>query len=294
MNKDNLELSRRKLLAGVGTAGVAAAGAGLGTTAYLNDTESLDDNVMTAGELDLILDYVAQYNQSGVIQPDGTEDTVGDDGAGTFQFTTGSRNGDAGSVVQLNDVKPGDCGYLVLCPRIVDNPGYLSLRADVYNEDGGANPEPEREVEDNGENDADLQEYMNVDVSYVDASFSPGEGPAEDACEAISTSEAYVGEPGSIASGNAAGVGTQLWNEGAGVQLDADPSTDDIDAFPGSGGDGSEGPSESAPPCIAFEFAVNEDVGNVIQGDSFDFDIEFAAEQARHNDASGSPFTTQS
>jgi len=58
---DTIGLSRRTLLAGLGAVGVASAGAGLGTTAYFNDTESFEGNTLTAGELDLKLDYRATY-----------------------------------------------------------------------------------------------------------------------------------------------------------------------------------------------------------------------------------------
>lgn len=53
MTQDNISLSRRHMLLGLGTVGVASAGAGLGTTAYFSDTESFADNMLTAGELNL-------------------------------------------------------------------------------------------------------------------------------------------------------------------------------------------------------------------------------------------------
>ena len=55
-------LSRRKLLAGLGAVGVASAGAGLGTTAYFSDTESFDGNTLTAGQLDLLVDWQQTYD----------------------------------------------------------------------------------------------------------------------------------------------------------------------------------------------------------------------------------------
>lgn len=61
-NKDNkLKLSRRKALAGIGGIGVASAGAGLGTSAFFTDTETFDDNTITAGELDLRIDWQQLY-----------------------------------------------------------------------------------------------------------------------------------------------------------------------------------------------------------------------------------------
>jgi len=63
MTDDNrmIDLSRRQLLGGLGTIGIASAGAGLGTTAFLNDTESFDDNILTAGALDLKVDWEEHY-----------------------------------------------------------------------------------------------------------------------------------------------------------------------------------------------------------------------------------------
>ncbi|WP_133412153.1 vWA domain-containing protein [Halalkaliarchaeum desulfuricum] len=64
MTNDNQSfgLSRRKVLAGLGMVGVASAGAGLGTTAYFSDEESFEGNTLTAGELDLLMDYRITYN----------------------------------------------------------------------------------------------------------------------------------------------------------------------------------------------------------------------------------------
>ena len=59
---DTFDLSRRKLLAGLGAVGVASAGAGLGTTAYFSDTETFEGNSITAGELDLLVDWQQTYN----------------------------------------------------------------------------------------------------------------------------------------------------------------------------------------------------------------------------------------
>jgi predicted ribosomally synthesized peptide with SipW-like signal peptide len=55
-------LSRRHVLAGLGSVGLASAGAGLGTSAYLNDTESFEDNTITAGTLDLKVDWEEHYS----------------------------------------------------------------------------------------------------------------------------------------------------------------------------------------------------------------------------------------
>jgi predicted ribosomally synthesized peptide with SipW-like signal peptide len=50
------------MLAGLGGVGLASAGAGLGTSAFLNDTESFEGNTITAGELDLKVDWEEHYS----------------------------------------------------------------------------------------------------------------------------------------------------------------------------------------------------------------------------------------
>ena len=53
MGDDNIELTRRKVLTGLGTIGVAGAAAGAGTMAYFSDTEESTGNTVSAGTLDL-------------------------------------------------------------------------------------------------------------------------------------------------------------------------------------------------------------------------------------------------
>ncbi|MFA9518103.1 SipW-dependent-type signal peptide-containing protein [Halopenitus sp. H-Gu1] len=61
-NENNLhDLSRRKVLAGLGAIGVASAGAGLGTTAYFSDDETFENNTLTAGQLDLSVTWQQLY-----------------------------------------------------------------------------------------------------------------------------------------------------------------------------------------------------------------------------------------
>jgi predicted ribosomally synthesized peptide with SipW-like signal peptide len=56
-----LNISRRKTLAALGTIGVTSAGAGLGTSAYFSDTETFENNTLTAGSLDLKVDFEEHY-----------------------------------------------------------------------------------------------------------------------------------------------------------------------------------------------------------------------------------------
>ncbi|SDM61786.1 SipW-cognate class signal peptide [Halogranum gelatinilyticum] len=59
-NDKSFRISRRSVLAGLGTIGVASAGAGLGTTAFFSDTESVEASI-EAGRLDLLVDFRATY-----------------------------------------------------------------------------------------------------------------------------------------------------------------------------------------------------------------------------------------
>ncbi len=59
---EKFELSRRKVLAGLGTIGVASAGVGLGTSAYFSDVETFTNNTLLAGSLDLKVDWEEHYH----------------------------------------------------------------------------------------------------------------------------------------------------------------------------------------------------------------------------------------
>ncbi|WP_136688274.1 vWA domain-containing protein [Halorhabdus amylolytica] len=63
---ERYELSRRKVLAGLGTIGLASAGTGLGTTAYFSDEETYENNTLTAGSLDLKVDWEEHYYDGSV------------------------------------------------------------------------------------------------------------------------------------------------------------------------------------------------------------------------------------
>ena len=174
---DTIGLSRRKLLAGLGAVGVASAGAGLGTTAYFNDTESFTNNTLTAGELDLKLDYRATYaggtgrideingwySESGPGEPfevveeeDGVyligevpsidEADSWEDEVQTRDFCApdvGLINGDQIPVFVLDDVKPGDCGEVTISLHICDNPSWVWMNGELTANDENTVSEPE-------------------------------------------------------------------------------------------------------------------------------------------------------
>lgn len=258
MSKKQLQLSRRTLLAGVGTAGIAAAGAGLGTTAWLNDEESFDGNMITAGELDLTVNYTSSFDQ----------------GSYASGSDSGTSQDEDALVVDLDDVKPGDSGSFEFCFEIDDNPAYMWACGELTSseENGYTEPEPE-----DGRGEGELEENIEVDVAYCHP---------DDSDDGYSTGA-------TIFSGTLREALTALQ---AGIPLDG---TGDAGAEPGSqapydGTENSTGNSDVTNPCVCFDWEVPTTVGNEIQGDSVGFDLQFNAQQSRHNDGSANPCITSS
>lgn len=262
------------MLLGLGTVGVAATGAGLGTSAYFNDTEQFANNVLTAGELDLLVDYYTYWNQ-------------GSHGAGS---RIGTVDGTSVSGV-LDDVKPGDSGLLAFCFEIVDNPAYLWTCGELTanHENGQSEPEMNESTDNTGGDPGalmgELAAAIEVDVNYcdiadnLDASGIDGFDP-DDVTHVADVYEGTLAEFLALAQ-----AGMPLDGSGtAGVQAPGEQT-----AFPGSAAD-----PETDAPCLCIEWHVPSTVGNEIQTDSVAFDLEFYAEQARHNDGTHNPCADES
>ncbi|MEF8773054.1 vWA domain-containing protein [Halodesulfurarchaeum sp.] len=278
-NKRFYHLSRRSVLAGIGGVGLASAGAGLGTSAFLNDRETFENSTITAGTLDLLVDYYSYWDQgmAGTGQVHGTQD-----GSGTVSGV-------------LDDVKPGDSGLLAFCPRIETNPAYLWLCGEITanSENGYTEPEPETaangDLNDPGVMDGagELAESIEVTVSYCDLDDDiADDGDDDDANDGFDPSD--VTSVAKVWTGTFAELMTAIRN---GVPLDGGG------AVPGDAGFHAPGnqacfvgsASEMANPCLCLEWHVPTEVGNEIQGDSLSFDLEFHAEQCRNNDGTHNP-----
>ena len=176
-------LSRRRVLAGLGAVGIASAGAGLGTSAFFSDQEEFTDNTLQAGTLDLKLDYKATYlggpGRLADVQSMGYADAeeILEDGESTgrylldqapspedeqawedrvqgetFDFCSPDAdeflvNGDGIPMFTLSDVKPGDSGEVTVSIHICDNPGYLRMVGDITGSAENGQNEPELEAE---------------------------------------------------------------------------------------------------------------------------------------------------
>ena len=261
--------TRRNVLLGLGTVGIASAGAGLGTTAFFNDTESFVGNTVQAGEFDLRVRFHGQYNESGEPlfgQTDGIID-------GVNSMSGGQPVSESAFGYAIDDLKPGDDGFGEFCFSIVDNPGYLTISGDVTldEENGYTEPEPTTAAggDTNSPGDADgegeLLDAIQVWVSYSDGSYTSSGGNA--------TPQYF---PGTAQGDVFSGTLRELF---AGEYLfDADPSTAIADPLPGT-----DSPYDWHEPRMLFEFEVPTSVGNEIQSDRVEFDLLFSAVQARHN-----------
>ena len=201
-NTKPIGLSRRRVLGGIGAIGVASAGAGLGTTAFFSDDESFENNTLTAGELDLKLDYRATYDggpgrlneidswysEDGPGEPfdvveeaDGVyligevpsidENDVWEDEVQTRDFCLPDIdliNGDEIPVFALDDVKPGDCGEVTISLHICDNPSWLWMNGELT------------ENAQNGYTDPELEALTDLEL---DTDSPDGEGQLADAVE---------------------------------------------------------------------------------------------------------------
>lgn len=125
MADEKFELSRRKALLGLGTIGVASAGAGLGTSAYFSDQEEFTDNTITAGEFGLTVEQEIR----GIDQ-----DGIGDD---EMTFDNNEEGGVwATDTIVIEDAKPGDEYEFCWEITVRDNPGYVAIAGDSTDQDG--------------------------------------------------------------------------------------------------------------------------------------------------------------
>lgn len=257
--REEFELSRRQALTGLAAIGAAGAGAGLGTSAYFSDDESFENNVITAGELDLSVNYYSFWDQ-------------GMAGSGSV---SGTANGDAVSA-DLSDVKPGDSGLLAFCPQIETNPAYLWVLGELTDsrENGYAEPEPEDE---NGE--GELEENVEITVSYCTVSddvgddFEPADTETVTEIWSGTLAEFLVRSQGGLALDG----GVEASEGPVGF-----PEPGEQACFAGTA-------DEAENDCLCIDWEVPTSVGNEIQGDSLAFDLQFYAQQCRNNSGTNNP-----
>jgi predicted ribosomally synthesized peptide with SipW-like signal peptide len=271
---DKFELSRRKALLGLGTIGLAGAGAGVGTSALFSDEESFSNNQMVAGELDLFVDYYTDAENTESLGEGGTT------GLGT-------NDGGVSGAYVLNDVKPGDSGHLIFCPKIVDNEAYLWAGSSGFTQYENGLTEPEADVDPTAPTDAgslgsqsgagegELADNINVTVSYCSVSLPSDADTLADL------------ESGELSWEDDVTIDRELRNPSdytlADLLLELQTGfriSDEADGtFPAS-----DSNTDQNGPCLCIEWNVPSTVGNIIQSDGVTFDFGFNAVQSRNVD----------
>jgi len=286
MTDDNQQLytlSRRKMLGGLGAIGLASAGAGLGTSAFFSDTEEFEGNMLTAGTLDMVVNAnVVAANEYWV-----------DNGGLGLSAVADSQDPVVG--LQVDDIKPGDWGIICFDIEVSDNPGFVQVCTENFDETGGANPEPEQEVEGDTNNDADLGEFLLTTV-WQDYS-GPTDGSPGGVKTDLSTLDPVFNNAGNSLSVSYGAPDLDGVVDGDQHHTTAREANAILDVANGGyvikddSGDpmvvGSDDGSDSDAPdryefCLLIELPY--EVGNVVQGDGVSFDLVFKTEQVRNND----------
>lgn len=167
---------KTQLIAALLVIGLVGALAGGSTLAIFSDTEASENNVFTAGALDVQIDWEETYN--------------GD------EVETQELTSNPGPIFDLGDVKPGDEGEATISLHIFDNPGWLWLRMNMSNNDDISSTEPELGVDvpenESDQFDGELAQSILVNLWYDedgDNIFDEGEREifSGETCEAIET-----------------------------------------------------------------------------------------------------------
>jgi predicted ribosomally synthesized peptide with SipW-like signal peptide len=310
--KEHIELSRRKVLAGLGTIGVASAGVGFGTSAYFSDEETYTNNSLVAGSLDMKVAYSAHYSDWSPDEDGGDTDATDDDVDVTMWDGAPGTTGGPDAVPEGMTGLPTNEAWLIA----VDDPDQF-LENTQYAEDGTAACTAGTDADDLEQPVIDLDDVKPGDFGEVTFDFTlcdnPGfvwlqgellnaaengttEPEGKDEQELADTVElldvvqaaAWVDDGNNYQNGDEtpAIVGSLRdvlaeLSSGTGLGL-----AGDIPAEEG-GGKGRNCFSAGTTHSVAFAWWVPIDHGNEIQTDSTRFDLGFYTEQCRHNDGSG-------
>lgn len=241
MSDRKFELSRRKALIGLGTVGAASAGAGLGTSAYFSDQEEFTDNSIQAGTFGLTVDQeIHNVDQDGI----GPDEEYWSDETDNGVYVA--------NPIDIGDAKPGDEYEFCWDVTVHDNPGYVAVAGDYWDDTGSeadnVDADDLYDIEDNDDLSTigDEAEVTDLTITVDDTTYEFGDdydtfGDLLDAVE----------------------DGVLLHDDdGDGIQIEADQTV-----------------------TVCLTLYIPGDVGNELQGAELEWDLTFYAEQARHNDA---------
>ncbi|SDM76227.1 hypothetical protein SAMN04487949_2525 [Halogranum gelatinilyticum] len=244
--------SRRQLLAGLGGFSLLYGGTAVGRATFGFEPVELTSQQthQVDGGLDLRVGWRETYN--GAVRAETTETT-----------------GDAtdGPVVALDNALPGDHGSLTVLAELVGDTARtarLSLALDLTDTAENGRTEPEVTAGDDTPDDGELAESIDVSLRYdtgilgVDA--AGGQNGIHDLTEPLVAPDA---------EGTLAEVAAALAD---GVALAPDA------------GDGQPCLEAGTTIPLTMTWAIDEDVGNVVQGDSATFSLDVFAEECLAED----------
>lgn len=285
MTDERYQLTRRKALAGLATVGAAGAAAGLGTSALYSDEETFEENVITAGTTNLIV-------EAAVVSVDTSNEADDPSENGLYvNIENNTADGEPAMGLTVSDMKPGDSFIIRTTVDVEANPMYVAVRAEnTADSENTPNPDAEETAQDDGTNpdtggdalsgEGDLDNQLDVTYGYDSDRTSLHDNTIEGSLTA---------DPNGTFSGT--GFIETLQN---GILYRGRQGAD-----PGSGDPGGHAGSSASPTRIGgnvgdsnvdrekvthfTEFELPIGVGNEVQGDSFSYDLVWNAEQVRNN-----------
>ncbi|WP_458189314.1 SipW-dependent-type signal peptide-containing protein [Haladaptatus sp. NG-WS-4] len=299
-DRQKFGLTRRKALLGLGGIGAGAALGGAGTMAFLNDPESIENNVVTAGELDLRLDWKTYYNGRRVVEGDGFT---------PVQLEPTDTDGQA--ILKLDDVKPGDTFCITTSIHVYNNPAWIWMATSVTGDEEGTNTEPEMEMDEYAyTDDGELDDLLMVRTFYddsLDCEYNGDKERAVNKWRRVSDwmSVADLSKGGILLDGvrnekinsREDGATTPYYPTDESQTIHLTPFfptkqglENEIQRWWGGSPSSSLTDGQYGIQYVTFSFYLPKDVGNEIQGDTFELGLHFYAEQARHNGFPKSPW----
>ena len=315
MPNDNIELSRRKVLGGLGTIGVASAGVGVGTSAYFSDTETFTNNALVAGELDMKVGYSAHYSDWSPDEDGGDTETPDDDVEVRMWDGPAGTTGGPGDLMDGETGLPSNAAWLIAVDepdQFLENTQYSDPELDGAScedgMDGSDFEEPVIELDDVKPGDfgevtfdfalCDNPGYVWFQVGEF-AAHENGYTEPELDDEDESGPVEFEGEEIDMTVELLDAVQAAYWIDDGDNYQDGDEAPaavgslrEIIGHLSGLGarldGDLDDGCfSPETEHSIVFAWWLPVDHGNEIQTDTAEFGLQFYTEQCRHNDGSG-------